>query len=129
MFGENWNSEKDHPYTTNYKPMLSHKIFGVEPEWCHLRTDKADGSEIAKVLGISDAAVSTHLRRAIKKIYLILWNEGNSPYETFILMSEILSVCFDCQEEVNRFWALLPSIAKEMIRDEARQKYKNSFVC
>ena len=130
MYGEKWYYEKDQPYSVNYKPILNYKVFGTEPECCDLRTKKIDGSEIAKELGISDAAVSTHLRRALSKMYFYLAEiEGYAPFDAFVVMSEMLSVCFDCQEEVNRFWALLPDQAREMITNEAKEKYKNSFMC
>jgi len=109
---------------------MYYKIFGVEPQNINLRHEKIGGSDIAKELGISRAAVSSSLKRSLEKIYFyLLEKEDYSPYDTYILLSRMLTVCYECQEEVDKFWELLPENAKRLIENDAKTKYKNTIMC
>lgn len=79
-------------------------------------------TDIAKTIGCTRANVSQCLRNAVKKVYTnIMKNEiADHPYEAF----EVMSVMFDLksQEDYNELYRLMPSDAKERIREYGQTK-------
>lgn len=107
-----------------------YRIFGTEPEESSLRREKVNGSDIARILGVSRSAVSRSLKQSLEKIYFYLLEKNNySPYETYVLLGKMLTVCYDCQEEIDDFWFLLPDNARNLIRKDAKKRFKSKTLC
>jgi hypothetical protein len=78
------------------------------------------GSEIARELNISRQAVSQTLKRAVKKIYDGLLEQGitDSPTETVLYMRDWFG-CTD-DEDIQQFYDMFPKSIKDEIKEHAR---------
>lgn len=66
--------------------------------------------DVAKKTGTTRSNVGQTLRRGIKKVYYCLRkiNRNLDPFEIAVIMTEILGVSSDCNEEVEKFFNLFP---------------------
>lgn len=86
-----------------------------------------NGTDVAKELGVTRMAVSQSLKRSLKKIYYMLKksNRHLDPFEIAVIMSQLLCVSLDCENEVNKFFNLFPVDIKREIKYHA-EKHQNS---
>jgi len=89
------------------------------------------GEEIAQELGISRMAVSQSLKRALKKIYLLL-KKNNRHYDSFevaVTISQILCVSIDSDSEMKKFFNLFPDNIKKEIKEHAKRHVNYCSQC
>ena len=83
--------------------------------------EQKTGADIARELGITRQAVSSTLKRAMKKAYMEARKIENwSPFEAAVAMS----IMFGQQNEnVNKFFKLFPPDIRKEIEADAKEKF------
>lgn len=87
------------------------------------------GADIARTLGISRQAVSQVLKRAIRKVYRGLLDEGitESPTKTLLFMRDWFGV--ETEDDIKQFLNILPkSIKQEVQLDLANYKQGEKWI-
>lgn len=82
------------------------------------------GAEIGRKLGITRAAVSNTLKRAMGKVYEAFKKQGLSPFEAAVQMMIGLNIE---EMEASKFFKLFPPKIRTEIENDARQHMPNKL--
>ncbi len=84
-----------------------------------------NGSEIAKILGMTRQAVSYSTRKSMKKMYKRVINLGlaEKPFDVVLVLMEVLNVGSNSSSDIKEFLKLFDDDTINLVREDARNTY------